>query len=213
MSEATTNGIKYAIYAGLGIAGLFFVDIASYALGFWYGSRCVINADNCHQSVSRQIYTAGDVVVIFFSIVMGGFTLTQLTPSFKKISQGRQAGARIFSVIDREPTIKNPPNGIKIENLQGKIRFENVTFFYPKDPSRKVFDNLTLEFNINKTGLVGESGCGKSTTLQLIMRFYDPDQGRVTLDGHDLKTLDLVWLRKQIGYVGQEPVLFATSIK
>lgn len=66
---------------------------------------------------------------------------------------------------------------------------------------------------MNKTGLVGESGCGKSTTLQLIMRFYDPDSGRVTIDGHDLKTIDLIWLRSQIGYVGQEPVLFATSIK
>jgi ATP-binding cassette subfamily B (MDR/TAP) protein 1 len=76
-----------------------------------------------------------------------------------------------------------------------------------------VFDNLTMDFDVNKTGLVGESGCGKSTTLQLIMRFYDPDQGRVTLDGHDLRTLDLIWLRQQIGYVGQEPVLFATSIK
>lgn len=109
--------------------------------------------------------------------------------------------------------INNPPNGIRIDNLQGKIRFENITFSYPKDRSRKVFDNLTMDFDVNKTGLVGESGCGKSTTLQLIMRFYDPDQGRVTLDGHDLRTLDLVWLRQQIGYVGQEPVLFATSIK
>lgn len=70
-----------------------------------------------------------------------------------------------------------------------------------------------MQFDINKTGLVGESGCGKSTTLQLIMRFYDPDEGRILLDGHDLRTLDLIWLRQQIGYVGQEPVLFATTIK
>lgn len=60
---------------------------------------------------------------------------------------------------------------------------------------------------------MGESGCGKSTILQLIMRFYDPDQGRILLDGNDLRELDLTWLRNQIGYVGQEPVLFATSIR
>lgn len=66
---------------------------------------------------------------------------------------------------------------------------------------------------MNKTGLVGESGCGKSTIIQLIMRFYDPDEGRITLDGYDLRLLNLVWLRQQIGYVGQEPVLFATSIR
>jgi ATP-binding cassette, subfamily B (MDR/TAP), member 1 len=60
---------------------------------------------------------------------------------------------------------------------------------------------------------VGESGCGKSTIFQLLMRFYEPDQGRITLDGIDLKELDLYWLRNQIGYVGQEPVLFATTLK
>lgn len=56
---------------------------------------------------------------------------------------------------------------------------------------------------MSKSGLVGESGCGKSTILQLIMRFYDPDEGRITLDGHDLRTLELKWLRENIGYVGQ----------
>jgi ATP-binding cassette, subfamily B (MDR/TAP), member 1 len=73
--------------------------------------------------------------------------------------------------------------------------------------------NLNLEINSKITAFVGESGCGKSTIFQLIMRFYDPDQGRITLDGVDLKQLDLYWLRNQIGYVGQEPVLFATTIK
>jgi ATP-binding cassette subfamily B (MDR/TAP) protein 1 len=60
---------------------------------------------------------------------------------------------------------------------------------------------------------MGESGCGKSTILQLMMRFYDPDVGVITLDGVDLKALDLQWLRRQIGYVGQEPALFSSSIK
>lgn len=70
-----------------------------------------------------------------------------------------------------------------------------------------------MEINKNKVAFVGESGCGKSTILQLIMRFYDPDEGTITIDGHDLKTIDLVWLREVIGYVGQEPVLFDTTIK
>lgn len=97
--------------------------------------------------------------------------------------------------------------------MKGVIRFENVTFAYPKEKERKILDNLTLQLDVNKTGLVGESGCGKSTIMQLIMRFYDPDEGKVTLDGHDLRDIDLEWLRQQIGYVGQEPILFATSIK
>lgn len=70
-----------------------------------------------------------------------------------------------------------------------------------------------MEINKNKVAFVGESGCGKSTLMQLIMRFYDPDQGYITIDGYDLRTIDLAWLRSTIGYVGQEPVLFATSIR
>ena len=211
--EAAEKSVKNAFLSGLGIAGIFFVLYSSYALGFWFGSRCVVGASNCDEDMTGGRYTAGDVLVIFFAIVMGGMQLSQLTPAFKNISEGRMAASRIFNIIDREPLIQNPPNGIKIENLKGVIKFENVSFRYPKDPSRKVFNNLSMEFDINKTGLVGESGCGKSTTLQLIMRFYDPEEGRVTVDGHDLRTLDLPWWRSQIGYVGQEPVLFATSIK
>ena len=211
--EAAEKSAQNAFLSGLGIAGIFFVLFCSYALGFWFGSRCVYGASNCDEDMTGGRYTAGDVLVIFFAIVMGGMQLSQLTPAFKNISEGRMAASRIFNIIDREPLIQNPPNGIKIENLKGVIKFENVSFRYPKDPSRKVFNNLSMEFDINKTGLVGESGCGKSTTLQLIMRFYDPEEGRVTVDGHDLRTLDLPWWRSQIGYVGQEPVLFATSIK
>lgn len=72
--------------------------------------------------------------------------------------------------------------------------------------------NLTINAN-EKTALVGESGCGKSTVMQLIERFYDPDNGEVIIDGVNVKDLDFVWLRKNIGYVGQEPVLYATSIR
>lgn len=70
-----------------------------------------------------------------------------------------------------------------------------MTFSYPKDRSRKILDGINVEFNQNLTALVGESGCGKSTIFQLIMRFYDPEEGRITLDGIDLKQIDLKWLR------------------
>jgi ATP-binding cassette, subfamily B (MDR/TAP), member 1 len=109
-------------------------------------------------------------------------------------------------MIDREPIIKNPENGLKLDNFSGRIRLENVTFAYPKDPKKTILDNISIEFDINNTALVGESGCGKSTILQLIMRFYDPQQGRILFDGHDIRDLDLIWLRNIIGYVGQEPV-------
>jgi ATP-binding cassette subfamily B (MDR/TAP) protein 1 len=91
---------------------------------------------------------------------------------------------------------------------------KNVTFAYPKDPSRVILKNVSLRLNANqKNALVGESGCGKSTIMQLLMRFYDPLEGIITVDGIDIKQLKLSWLRSNIGYVGQEPVLFAATIK
>lgn len=74
-------------------------------------------------------------------------------------------------------------------------------------------ENFNIKIDCGYSGIIGESGCGKSTIFQLIMRFYDPDQGAVYLDGKDLRDLDLEWLRSQIGCVMQEPVLFASSIK
>jgi ATP-binding cassette subfamily B (MDR/TAP) protein 1 len=98
--------------------------------------------------------------------------------------------------------------------LKGDVELKNVTFAYPKDPNRLILDDVSLKFNANqKNALVGESGCGKSTIMQLLMRFYDPLKGSVYLDGIDIKELSLKWLRENIGYVGQEPVLFATSIR
>lgn len=89
-----------------------------------------------------------------------------------------------------------------------------MTFAYPKDKKRVILRNVSLNFNANqKNALVGESGCGKSTIMQLLLRFYDPDEGNILLDGVDLRELSLSWLRENIGYVGQEPVLFATTIK
>lgn len=126
---------------------------------------------------------------------MAGFNFSQMTPSLKKIAEGRQSAARIFLIIDREPKIKNNLNPIRPSTFQGIIKLDNVTFSYPKDKTKKILDNVTLDFNTHSSALVGESGCGKSTIFQLLMRFYDPDEGKITLDGIDLRDLDLMWLR------------------
>ena len=76
--------------------------------------------------------------------------MSQLPPSLKKITEGRSAAGRIFKIIDREPKVKNPVNGVVIKDFKGVIRFENVTFSYPKDPNKKILDGLNLEINKNK---------------------------------------------------------------
>jgi ATP-binding cassette subfamily B (MDR/TAP) protein 1 len=104
--------------------------------------------------------------------------------------------------------------GIKPKDISGNIQFNKVTFCYPTRQEVNVFDGLTLNIKAGQTvALCGPSGGGKSTTVQLIERFYDPSAGSITLDGTDLKELNVKWLRSQIGLVSQEPKLFAMSIR
>jgi ATP-binding cassette subfamily B (MDR/TAP) protein 1 len=104
--------------------------------------------------------------------------------------------------------------GKQLENVEGAIEFQKVSFSYPTRMETKVFQDFSLKIQAGSTvALVGASGSGKSTIAQLFERFYDPSGGSVTLDGHDLKDLNLAWLRQNIGLVSQEPALFATSIR
>ena len=105
-------------------------------------------------------------------------------------------------------------HGLKPKTTMGEVVFENVTFAYPTRPKNMIFNGLNLKIESGKTvALVGPSGGGKSTTIGLIERFYDPIGGRITLDGIDMKDLNVTHVRSQIGYVGQEPALFATTIE
>jgi len=102
LKSVTTKAFKYGAYLGIGMGTLFLSMLFSYALGFWFGSECVEGTNSCPPSWNGgHVYSAGNVLVVFFSILMAGFNLSQLTPSIKKIAEGRSAGARIFSIIDR----------------------------------------------------------------------------------------------------------------
>jgi len=104
--------------------------------------------------------------------------------------------------------------GKKPNSVDGQITFNDVTFSYPTRPEVKVFEGFNLTIQSGQTvALVGPSGGGKSTTVSLLERFYDPTSGSILLDGVDLKDLNVSWLRDQIGLVSQEPVLFARSIR
>ena len=99
------------------------------------------------------------------------------------------------------------------EDFHGDIALQDVCFKYPARPEVRVLSDFTMSVTSGQTvALVGCSGCGKSTVVALIERFYDPLVGKISLDGTDLKNLNLSWLRSQIGLVSQEPVLFDASI-
>ena len=107
------------------------------------------------------------------------------------------------------------PGGEKPDTIDGTIQFENVCFAYPSRPDAGILNNLTFKIEKGKTvAIVGGSGSGKSTIAQLLMKFYDPTEGRVFIGGYPLSGLDASFMRqKHIGLVGQEPVLFAASIR
>ena len=131
------------------------------------------------------------------------------------VSTARAAAVQIFRVIERIPTIDSSSSkGEKPKSCHGSISFNNVVFNYPARKDVKVLDHFNLDVSSGTTvALVGSSGCGKSTCVQLIQRMYDPYQGEVMMDGQDIKKLNVGWLRDNIGIVGQEPVLFDCSIK
>lgn len=131
------------------------------------------------------------------------------------ITHGMGAAAKLYETIDRVPDIDSASEeGLRPENCKGEIVFEHVKFNYPSRPDVPIVKDLSITFPAGKTtALVGASGSGKSTTISLVERFYDPLDGVVKLDGINLKDLNLRWLRSQIGLVSQEPTLFATTIK
>uniref|UniRef100_A0A8C1LND2 ATP-binding cassette, sub-family B (MDR/TAP), member 11b n=1 Tax=Cyprinus carpio TaxID=7962 RepID=A0A8C1LND2_CYPCA len=141
-------------------------------------------------------------------------SLGQASPCLEAFAAGRGAATIIFETIEREPEIDCLSEaGYKLDKVKGDLEFHNVTFHYPSRPEVKILEQLNLQVTSGETtAFVGPSGAGKSTAIQLIQRFYDPKEGMVTLDGHDIRGLNIQWLRSLIGIVEQEPVLFATSI-
>uniref|UniRef100_A0A8V1A6Y4 ATP binding cassette subfamily B member 11 n=1 Tax=Gallus gallus TaxID=9031 RepID=A0A8V1A6Y4_CHICK len=125
-----------------------------------------------------------------------------------------QVPMSLLIICMKKPTIDcMSEEGYKLDKVRGEIEFHNVTFHYPSRPDVKILDNISMVIKTGETtAFVGASGAGKSTIIQLIQRFYDPTDGMITLDGHDIHSLNIQWLRAQIGVVEQEPVLFATTI-
>ncbi|XP_061324374.1 ATP-dependent translocase ABCB1-like isoform X2 [Pezoporus flaviventris] len=204
LEDAKRIGIKKAITANISIGAAFLLIYASYALAFWYGTTLVLTDD----------YTIGKVLTVFFSVLIGAFSIGQTAPSIEAFASARGAAYAVFNIIDNEPQIDSYSEaGYKPDHIQGTLEFQNVYFNYPSRPDVEILKGLNLKISSGQTvALVGGSGCGKSTTVQLIQRFYDPKEGRVTIDGQDIRCLNVRYLREIIGVVNQEPVLFATTI-
>ncbi|XP_047198623.1 bile salt export pump [Hippoglossus stenolepis] len=203
--EALSWGVRKGMVLGLFQGFTWCIVFLCYALSFWYGSQLVIE--------TKEL-SPGSLVQVFFAVLIGAINLGQTSSCLQAFASGRAAAKTIFDTIEREPKIDCfSDEGHKLDKVKGDIEFHNVTFFYPSRPEVKILNNLSMQVKEGEpTAFVGPSGSGKSTAIQLIQRFYDPDEGMVTLDGHDIRTLNIKWVRSLIGIVEQEPVLFATTI-
>ena len=128
------------------------------------------------------------------------------------MQQGVAAAQRVFGVLDTEPEVTDRPHAQPISRFEDRIRYENVSFGY--EPGRTVAHDLDLEIQRGQVvALVGSSGSGKSTTMDLLARFYDPTSGAITIDGVDLRDITLDSWRRQLGIVTQETILFHDTVR
>ncbi|KAJ3148525.1 hypothetical protein HDU89_004622 [Geranomyces variabilis] len=202
---AERTEIARALITGLGGGSFMGTMFLAYALSFWYGSKLV----------SQGSMNGGDVLVVFFALLMGVMDLSDLPVSLSAVASARTAAYTVFQTIDRVPEIDNmSDSGLRPAECHGKFEIKSVDFAYPTRPDVQILDNFSVTIPAGKTvAFVGSSGSGKSTIVGLLQRFYDVAAGSISLDGNPLKDINPSWLRSQIGLVGQEPVLFNTSIR
>ncbi|KAB0375840.1 hypothetical protein FD755_012483, partial [Muntiacus reevesi] len=168
-----------------------------------------------HESSARACW-AGKIQRnrVVFCVLTGAFSIGQASPNIEAFANARGAAYEVFKIIDNKPSIDSySKTGHKPDNIKGNLEFRNVHFHYPSRSEVKVLNGLNLKVGSGQTvALVGNSGCGKSTTVQLMQRLYDPTEGMVSIDGQDIRTINVRYLQEIIGVVSQEPVLFATTI-
>ncbi|KAH6779028.1 ABC transporter family protein [Perilla frutescens var. hirtella] len=206
--EPRKEARKKALLAGIGIGSAQGLTFICWALDFWYGGTLV----------NRGEISSGDVFRTFFILVSTGKVVAEAGSMTSDLAKGSAALASIFAILDRQSPISGSYNdgvngGMKLEKMSGGVEMKRVDFAYPGRPETVVLRDFSLEVKAGTSiGLVGASGCGKSTVIALIQRFYDVDRGSVKVDGVDIRLLDVECYRKQMALVSQEPVIYSGSI-
>lgn len=163
--------------------------------------------------VWQAAITIGTLVFVITLTEKAYIALYRLSRFYDRAEEGAEAVNRFMDIIDEEPLIKNPKNGLKPKKIEGQIKFKNVSFAY-EDDKNPALKNVNMEISSDcVTALVGPSGGGKTTVAKMIYRHYDPQKGEVLLDSLNLKKLDLFHFRKAIAIVPQEVEIFNISVR
>ena len=180
----------------------FFAAFTAGVFVFWYGARMVAAGE----------LSPGNLISFLFNTMQLAASLAALAELWTDVQRAAGAAERVFELLHRTPQIP-ADQGHQLPKVQGLVEFKQVSFAYPTRPNSKVLDEFSLSLKPGEVvAVVGPSGAGKSTIASMLYRLYDPASGRLELDGTPFTELDAEWLRRQVGVVAQEPLLFSTSI-
>ncbi|XP_060519450.1 ATP-dependent translocase ABCB1-like isoform X2 [Cylas formicarius] len=208
---ARNNNLRRCLFNAISQAFFWFLAYACFALAFWYGTGLVL--EERALPIDQITYSPGNMISVFFSTLSGSIALGSTGPFLEVFGMAKGAAKDVFAVLESKPLMHENKDSGKKPNFKTNISFRNVDFCYPSRPDVQVLKNVNVEIVFGDTvALVGHSGSGKSTVVQLLQRFYDPDAGSVSIDNVDLKEVNISYLRQNVGVVSQEPALFATTI-
>ncbi|KAK7342544.1 hypothetical protein VNO80_25499 [Phaseolus coccineus] len=200
------ESIRQSWISGFGLFSSQFFNTSSTALAYWYGGRLLID----EKIEPEHLFQAFLILLFTAYIIADAGSMTS------DLSKGSSAVGSVFAVLERKTEIDPQTSwgGEKKRKIRGRVELKNIFFAYPTRPDQMIFKGLCLKVESGKTvALVGHSGCGKSTVIGLIERFYDPAKGTVCIDEQDIKSYNLRMLRSQIALVSQEPALFSGTIR
>ncbi|KAK4104829.1 hypothetical protein N658DRAFT_418196 [Parathielavia hyrcaniae] len=189
------------------ISGTFFASTS------WAGNMTILAMLIVGGNLVRTgVMSLGDLTSFMMYTVFAGSSLFGLSGFYSELMKGVGAASRLFELQDRQPKIHQTV-GMKVTSAHGPIKFSNVTFAYPTRPAVNIFNGLDFEIPTgSNVCIVGPSGGGKSTVASLLLRFYNPTSGTITINGTDISKMNVKSLRRRIGMVAQEPVLFSGTI-
>ncbi|KAJ4313471.1 hypothetical protein N0V84_009396 [Fusarium piperis] len=205
LRDVFREGKKKNLLYGVMFGGEYFVIYSGMGLAFWQGIAMIARG---------EVSDIGKVFTVLMSVIIAASTISMIAPHFVAFGRAASAATELFVLIDRESEI-NPfdESGEKPQDPHGVINLQGIGFSYPSRPDVKVLEDFSLNVPAGKvTALVGPSGSGKSTIIGLLERWYNPASGTITLDGTDIKKLNLSWLRTNVRLVQQEPILFNGSV-
>lgn len=204
LQEVVRLALKTAVFRGVFFSFIIFGLFGAIVLVLWYGAGMV----------SEGTLSIGDLTSFIIYTMFIGASVGSLGELYSQIQKAIGASERVLEILDEEQEGQNAHEALEVVNCDGNLELNNVSFSYPTRKEINVLNNISLRIGSGtKVALVGHSGAGKSTIIQLLLRFYEPDEGSISLDGKAINSIDLKSYRHHVGMVPQEVILFGGTIK